>query len=483
MTKCLLKDSGERDRELCSLGVTELRRLYRARELSPVEVTRVTLERIERLNPELNAYISVIADSALAEAKAAELLMTRGIYLGPLHGVPVSVKDIIRVRDTRTTAGSRVLEHAPLDEEDAVVVQRLRAAGSILLGKTNLYEFAFGLPGPDTAFGDVQNPRKVGHQAGGSSSGSAAAVAAGLGVCSLGTDTGGSIRHPANVCGVVGLTATYGLVPTRGVIPVSERLDRVGPITRSVADAAFCLSAIAGHDAQDPHSVLAPVPDYVSILNREIRGLRLGIPTNVFYQFGHRAVLAKVEEAHDALAALGLTRVPLELPRAEETNQLADTLMTVDLLAHHEQYVTCRSRYGQNFVERSTLGRRVSGVEYAKALEARTAIRRNWQALFDRADILALPGNTAGAPRHGEDTIEVDGQAYPARLVTSRFTRATSLIGFPTLVIPVAETLEGLPIGIQLVGPPLGEARLLAVGHALESALGDLAGRWGIDPR
>ena len=244
--------------ELCAMGVCDLARLYRERQLSPAEVVRATIDRIERLNPELNAYIAVLSDSAMAAARAAEAQLAAGIDLGPLHGVPVSVKDIIGVKGTRTTAASRVLIDAPLDAEDATVVRRLRAAGAIVVGKVNLHEFAFGDPDPDGPFGNVQNPRKVGHQSGGSSSGSGAATAGGLGVVSLGTDTGGSIRHPASACGVVGLKPTYGLVPVHGVVPLSAHLDHVGPLGRSVADVAAGLAAIAGPDPQDPYSVEAP---------------------------------------------------------------------------------------------------------------------------------------------------------------------------------------------------------------------------------
>jgi len=270
----------------CALGVEDLARLYRHRALSPVDVVRATLARIERLTPALNAFITVLSESALAAARAAEAQMTGGIFLGPLHGVPVSVKDIIRVHGVRTTAASRVLHDAAPDDEDATVVRRLRTAGAIVLGKVNLHEFALGDPDPDGPFGIVQNPRRVGYQAGSSSSGSGAATAAGLGVISLGTDTGGSIRHPAAVCGVVGLKPTYGLVPVRGVIPLSVHLDHVGPLGRSVADVAAALSAIAGGDAEDPFSIGAPGEDYLAAMRREVRGLRLGVPENPLFAFG-----------------------------------------------------------------------------------------------------------------------------------------------------------------------------------------------------
>jgi aspartyl-tRNA(Asn)/glutamyl-tRNA(Gln) amidotransferase subunit A len=475
--------SVSRGDELCALGVQELGQAYRRRKVSPVDVTQAILERIARLNPALRAYITVLEDSALLAAHTAEQQIGAGIDLGRLHGVPVAVKDIIRVRGTRTTAASRVLLDAPHDEDDATVVRRLRSAGAILVGKLNLHEFARGDPDPNGPFGNVQNPRRLGHQAGSSSSGSAAAVAAGLAVVSLGTDTGGSIRHPACVCGVVGLKPTYGLVPLRGVIPLSAALDHVGPLGRSVRDVAASLTAIAGHDALDPTSILAPVPDYVGALEDDVRGLRLGLPTNASYQFGQREALSVFEQGRDALVKLGLIPVPLEVPSAEETNDLSKVIIDVDLWLYHEQFRHREALYGKDFLDKSLPGLDVRAVAYARAKEAQASIRRRWLRLFERADLLVLPGNVAEAPLHGTTTIEVDGQAYLVPMVTSRYNRVSNITGFPAVVVPCGATRAGLPIGLQLVGPPLSEGRLLATAYVLERELGDLSAQWGIDPR
>lgn len=484
-----VESSGHRG-DPCELGVNELGRLYRRGELSPVEATRAVLDRITRLNPELNAYLTVLEEQALAAARAAELQFGAGIDLGPLQGIPVSVKDNIRVKSARTTAASRVLLDAPIDECDAPVVRRLRAAGAVLVGKTNLHEFANGAPDPEGPFGNVQNPRRIGHHAGISSSGSGAAVAAGLGVVSLGTDTGGSIRHPASVCGVVGLKPTYGLVPTRGVIPVSVHLDVVGPLGRSVADVAAGLGAIAGHDPADPSSALVAPDDYVGALGRDVRGLRLGLPSNRCFHFGRPEALALLERARASLAGLGLAPTPVELPLAEETLRrteppydITTLIFSVDLLASHERYSGREGLYGRHLRERLQVGREISATQYARAREKQAEIRRRWLGVFEHVDLLVLPANVAGAPPHGSSTIEVDGTEYPAPVVTAGFNRPASLTGFPALVLPVGETPEGLPVGMQLVGPPFGESRLLAVGHALESALGELVQRWGIEPR
>lgn len=470
--------------DLCVLGVRDLARLYRGRELSPVEVTRATIDRIERLNPDLNAYITVTGEAAMAAARAAEAQMAAGIDLGPLHGVPVSVKDIIRVKGTRTTAASRVLHDAPLDAEDATVVRRLRAGGAVVVGKVNLHEFAFGDPDPSGPFGNVQNPRRIGHQSGGSSSGSGAATAGGLGVVSLGTDTGGSIRHPASACGVVGVKPTYGLVPVRGVVPLSVHLDHVGPLGRSVADVAAGLAAIAGWDPDDPFSVQAPVGDYLAALRRDVRGLRVGVPTNGFFKFGLPVALDRIGNAYKALEDCGLVPIPLELPRVEEATELVRTLLIpIELWSYHERYRDRESLYGRNFRERSRLGREATALQYLRAKDAQAEMRRDWLALFERADVIALPSNVAGALPHGQNTIDIAGVSHPLRSVMSAYNPISNITGFPAMVVPVGETAEALPIGLQLIAAPQGEARLLAVGRALEEATGGLVAKWGIEPR
>lgn len=470
--------------ELCQLGVRELGHLYRTRKLSPVEVTQATLNRITRLNPTLQAYISVLDESALAAARAAEQQLMHGTHLGALQGVPVAVKDNIRVQGTRTTAASRVLLDAPLDHYDAPVVRRMRRAGAILLGKLNLSEFARGDPDPGGPFQNVQNPRKVGYQSGSSSSGSAAAVAAGLAVASLGTDTGGSIRHPASVCGVVGLKPTYGLISLEGVIPMSATFDNVGPLGRSVADVAACLTAVAGHEISDPTSLLAPIPNYLTALGREVRGLRLGLPTNDDYRFGRPEAHSVLEHGRKVLLQLGLQPMDIELsPSVEEAIDLSKVIIDVDLWVYIEQFLDREALFGRDFIERSRLAKNIPATAYARAVQQRADIRRRWLTYFEQVDLILLPANVAGAPLHGESTIEVNDQAHPVQMVCSRYNRISNITGFPAIVIPVGATAEGLPIGLQLVGSPLSETRLLAVAQALERQLGNVVAQWGIEPR
>lgn len=422
-------------------------------------------------------------EQARAAAQAAELQLRSGIDLGPLHGIPVAVKDVMDVRGTRTTAGSHVLLHAPLAEEDASVVRRIHAAGAIVVGKTNLHEFGRGAIDPEGSFGWVQNPRADGREPGGSSSGSAAAVAAGMAVVALGTDAGGSVRTPANLCGIVGLKPTYGLVSLRGVIPCSIHFDTVGPLGRSVADVAAALAVIAGHDAADPTSVLAPVPDYLAALSADVAGLRLGIPTNAFYRFGEPAVLSLVDAARQTLVGLGVVPIAVDLPRSGEIYDIGEVIIGVDVLTYHLRYAGSEALYGKDFRRKLELSRSRTGQEYAAARDAQAAIRRSWLAVCERVDVVALPGNVAGAPRHGQEVVEVDGVSHPMRAVLSPFSRAANLTGFPSLVVPVGQTAEGMPVGIQLLGPPFSETRLFTVGQALEQALGNLPARWGIEPR
>jgi aspartyl-tRNA(Asn)/glutamyl-tRNA(Gln) amidotransferase subunit A len=465
--------------ELCALGVADLARRYRDGSLSPVEVTRATLERIAALNPRLNAYNTVLADGALAEAEAAARLLRAGVDLGPLHGIPYSVKDIIQVRGTRTTAGSRQLIDAPLDTEDAPVVARLRQAGAVLLGKTNLYEFAAGVPDPQGPFGWVQNPRKIGYQSGSSSSGSGAAVAAGLGVFSLGTDTGGSVRFPAIFCGAVGLKPTYGRVPVRGVLPLSWSLDHVGPLARSVADAAYVLAAIAGHDARDPYSALAPVDDYPGGLSRDLRGLRVGVPTNPFFQDAQRPVLDAYTAALAALRDLGAMLRELELPRVEETPDLTQLIIQAEGSAYHERFRGREDRYDASFREFVLPGREHRAIPYIQARLAMAEMTVAWRELWERVDVIATPACPIVAPPHDVWEIELNGRRHPYRMLATRFTRPFNLCGFPALAMPSGVAPDGLPTSIQLVAPPFAEARLLAVAHQLEAALG-VAARLGI---
>jgi aspartyl-tRNA(Asn)/glutamyl-tRNA(Gln) amidotransferase subunit A len=468
--------------DLCTLGVFELARLYRENKVSPVEVVKAHLQRCDRLNPVLNAFLVVLRDSALEAARAAEALFRAGVDLGPLQGVPVSVKDIIRVRGTRTTAASRVLLDEPLDQSDAVVVRRLRAAGAVLIGKTNLHEFATGDPDPAGPFGLVQNPRLVGCHPGSSSSGAGAAAAAGLGVIAIGTDTGGSVRIPAYLCGVAGLKPTTGRIDLDGIIPLSWTLDSVGPLARRVRDVGAAWSALAGRAPSDWPPTAPAAPAFLGNVDRAVRGWRLGIPTGAYFRLLQPAVSAAFEGTLRALKGLGCQLMDFDPPGVEGMADLTMTITQAEGSAFHERYRQRDHLYHAAFRERVFPGREMKALVYLAARRRQSELQQEWEKTTRGFDALVMPSGPAVAPPHGTDKVEIQGQAYPLRALLSRFTRPASLLGWPALTLPNGMSEVGLPTGVQLVGPPDGEERLLLLGHRLEEALG-WAVKFPIEPR
>jgi aspartyl-tRNA(Asn)/glutamyl-tRNA(Gln) amidotransferase subunit A len=468
--------------DVCALGAAELVSLYRRGEISPVEVTRQTLDRIEALQPAVNAYISVLADSAIAAARIAEAQFLAGIDAGPLQGVPVSLKDNIHLRGVRTTAASRALIDAPVERRSATVAARLEAAGAIIVGKTNLHEFAFGDPDPDSPFGLVQNPRRIGHQPAGSSSGSAAATASGQGVVSIGSDTAGSIRAPATACGVVGFKPTHGLVSIEGVIPVSPEHDHLGPLARSVEDAAAAMTVMAGWDPADPHSRREPRQDFVRVVADGPGRLRIGVPVNPEFRFGLAEPLAILDRARSLLCAECGEAVEFSFRNLMgSTDLLHDTLMPPSVWLYHRDLGYAQELYGRHFLEWSGRGQAISGLEYLAGLRAQEELRREWRALFEEVDIVLMPANVGVVLPHGQKTVWVDGNEYPMRRLLSKFNALSNITGNPSLIVPIGEH-AGLPVCAQLVGPPGSDGRVLAAGAVLERATGNVARSWGIEP-
>jgi aspartyl-tRNA(Asn)/glutamyl-tRNA(Gln) amidotransferase subunit A len=460
-----------RDKPLTDFTAQQLAAAYRAGQLSPVEVTRAILERIESVDPSINAFITVSHDQALAAASAADRLFQAGIDLGPLQGVPVSLKDIFDVRGARTTCASAQRFDAEPAPRDAVAVARLRRAGAVVIGKTNLHEFAAGVPDPNGPFGWVQNPRRIGYQAGSSSSGSAAAVAAGLGPLSFGTDTAQSVRIPAALCGVVGLKPTYGRVPVTGVIPLSASLDHVGPLARSVADVAVALQVIAGHDPTDPLSSTRPVEAYADELGALDENIRIGIPANPFFREAEPAVLDAYGAAVEALERLGARLVDCTLDSVEETPSATQILLQVEAALYHERYRGREHLYGESFRQILLPGRTHSGMQYVRARQLQAELSRCWQRLFQGCDVLVTPTSPVVAPLHGVSQVQINGSARDFRLEVSRFTRPFSLTGLPAIALPSGRTPDGLPTSVQLIAAPFDEVRLLRVAAALEQAL------------
>ena len=462
---------------LTRLSIAEAGDLFRRRALSPVELTRAYLDRIRRLDGDLLAYITVLQDEALAAAAAAEREIARGEDRGPLHGIPIALKDLVMTRGVRTTCGSRILrEWVP--DTDATVARRLADAGAVLLGKLNMHEFAYGPTGVNPHYGTSRNPWDRHRIPGGSSSGSGVAVAAGLCAGALGTDTGGSVRIPAALCGIVGLKPTYGRVSRAGVIPLAWSLDHVGPMTRTVADAALLLQVLAGRDPADPSTSAMPVPDYRRALQGGVRGLRLGVPKDLFYERLDPEVRAAVAAAARSLEGLGAVVEEISLPTIQHAGPASFAIIASEAMAYHEPYLRTRAgEYGEDVRARLTTGQFVLAHQYLKAQRARQVIRADVDAVLTRVDALLLPTTPIPAPRLDDREITVDGVTQDARWWLIRCTRPINVTGHPALSVPCGLTAAGLPIGLQVVGRAFDEATLLRVGHAFE-AVSPVRDRW-----
>ncbi len=449
------------------ITISELGRRLRRREVSPVEVTRECLVRIERLNPSLNAFITVMAESAFAEARRAEAEILRGEWRGALHGVPVALKDLIDVAGVRTTAASALCADRVADK-DAEVVRRLRDAGAVIVGKNNLHEFAYGGSSLVSYFGDVRNPWDVGRIAGGSSGGSAAAVAAGMVYAAIGTDTAGSIREPAALCGCVGLKPTYGRVSSRRVIPLSASLDHVGPLAVTVEDAAVVLKAIAGCDARDVTSADVAVMDYVSALRQDVKGMRVGVARGYFFDELDWEVAAALEHALRELQSLG---AELREVRFSENDVPTDrTVQAAESYAFHAENVAKSPElYQAETLRRIRSGEAISAGDYIQRRRELEEARRNIGAVFADVDVLVTPTMPMPAPAIAD--LKKDPEALrPAELKLLRNTRPFNVWGLPAISVPCGFTESGLPIGMQVVGAHWREDLVLRLAHAYEQA-------------
>ena len=445
-------------------SISELAQGLRRREVSPVEITRACLERIEQRNPALNAFITVTAESALAEARAAEAEIGRGEWRGPLHGVPVALKDLIDTANVRTTAGSALYKDR-VPDRDAGVVRRLHQAGAVIVGKNNLHEFAYGGSSLISYFGDVHNPWDVGRIAGGSSGGSAAAVMAGLACAAIGTDTAGSIREPAALSGCVGLKPTYGRVSSRGVIPLSTSLDHVGPMAATVADAAIVLQAIAGYDAADITSFDVPVADYAGALREGAEDLRVGVARDYFFDDLDPEVAAALEHALRGIATLvaEMKEVRLEVP----TNR---TLQAAEAYAYHAAHVAASpDLYQPETLRRIRSGEKVPAAEYIERRRELEAARRGISAVFAGVDVLVTPATPLPAPSIADLKANPDA-LRPVELKLLRNTRPFNVWGLPAISVPCGFTQSGLPIGLQIAGPHWREDLVLRLANAYEQA-------------
>jgi aspartyl-tRNA(Asn)/glutamyl-tRNA(Gln) amidotransferase subunit A len=440
-----------------------------ARRLSPVEVVRALLGRIEA--DETNSFITVTAERALEEASLAEREILAGRHRGPLHGVPVALKDIIYTRGVRTTMGSaRYAGHVP--DHSATVARKLEEAGSVLIGKTNTHELAYGPTGDRSYFGPTLNPHDARRITGGSSGGSGAAVAAMLCYGALGSDTGGSIRIPAALCGIVGMKPTFGRVSKRGVFPLCWNLDHVGPITRTVEDNALMLDVLASYDQEDLYSVDWPAEDFTRDLRRGLHGASIGLPRSFYFDHVDEEVGARVLDAVEVFRSLGARVREVEIPNLIDTLQAQRLILGAEAYAVHEESLENESEtFDVEVGERLMEGARPRAYRYAKARRRGVLATDEFDHALHGVDALLTPTLPITATDIGQREVSIGDYEESVRSALTRFTGPTNLTGHPSLSIPCGNTATGLPVGLQLIGRHFDEATLYRFGHAYEEAM------------
>jgi aspartyl-tRNA(Asn)/glutamyl-tRNA(Gln) amidotransferase subunit A len=455
------------ENELAYLSIAAAAQLLRRREISPLDLVNTALARIERWNPELNAFLTVVEKRARREAMIVERETRRGKWRGPLHGIPVSLKDNFWTRGIRTTAGSKILADF-VPRKDSEVATRLACAGAILLGKTNMHEFAYGITTENPHYGPAHNPWAKDQIAGGSSGGSAIAVATGMGFGSFGTDTGGSIRIPAALCGVVGLKPTFGLVSVDGVVPLAETFDHAGPIARNVADACILLQAVTGE-----YPTGTATPDYRKFQKNRPRRIRLGWPKQYFFDRVDGELQSLFEAAAKTFRSLGARVEEVSLTLPSESAEPSTNIALAEATHYHQSQGYFPSRaadYGEDVRQRLELGEKVRAVDYLRALAWKRELTKEFDAAFERIDAILAPASPIPAPRIGEKEVLVAGEVETVRSALVRLNRPANFTGHPAISIPCGFTRAGLPAGLQLIGPRWGEGRLLSIALAYEKA-------------
>jgi aspartyl-tRNA(Asn)/glutamyl-tRNA(Gln) amidotransferase subunit A len=462
------------DNDLAFASIEEIGKLFRKRKLSPIELTKLLLARIEQLNPKLNAYITVTAEVALAQAKKAEseLFAPRGRRShrdrGPLHGIPISLKDNINTAGIRTTAGSKILKDF-IPKEDAVVVAQLKQAGAVILGKTNMHEFAYGVTSNNPHYGPVRNPWNLERIPGGSSGGSAAAVAAGLCYGSIGTDTGGSIRIPASLCGVVGLKPTWGRISCEGTVPLSPLLDCTGPLARTVRDVAILTGAIYFRVGREP-DLAKP-----GSLRADPRKSCLGIPRQLFFDALSTDVRKAFDSALRDLRKAGVRTTDISIPLLDETEDAGNNIAWVEAMLFHSQqgYFPARAaEYGEDVRARVEMGAKVSALDYLRALEIQKqfTIQFHMALAESDADAIVYPSTPIEAPLINQESSRIGNHDYPTRAILLRHNRPANLAGVPAISLPCGFASSGLPVGLQIMGGVSSEAILLRIAKIFEGA-------------
>ena len=452
------------------LTIGRIAPLIRKKQISPEQLTRYFLERIQVLQPKLNAFITITAELARKQARQAEREIKKGMYRGPLHGIPITLKDLFYTAGIRTTAGSKILRRF-VPKENAAVVERLYAAGTVLLGKTNLHEFAYGVTTNNPHYGPVHNPWDLERISGGSSGGSAAAVSAALGLASLGTDPGGSIRIPSAACGVVGLKPTRGLVPLQGVIPLAFSLDHVGPICRCVEDAALMMEAIAPPDGQSAGKRYQAGRLFTRSLRGGVKNIRIGIPKQYFFDHLQKEVREFVLTACATLGRMGAELREVEVKGMKEAVPLVAVITVGEALSYHWNWLQTRAKdYGADVLERMRLSKNQRTVDYLRAQEQRRIFTENFVKIFDSVDVLMAPTLPVPPPLIGQKEIPRGRTKEDVRAALLRMTRPGNLTGLPAISLPCGLTADGLPVGLQILARHYDEPTLLQVAYAYEQA-------------
>jgi aspartyl-tRNA(Asn)/glutamyl-tRNA(Gln) amidotransferase subunit A len=455
--------------ELYGMTIGQLAPKLRTRKISPVELTQAVLDRIRNLDPVLNAFITVDAEGALKAARTAQRQISKGKYLGPLHGIPISFKDLYDTKGMLTTAGSKIMRDR-IPAEDATSVAKLRAAGAIILGKTNLHEFAFGSTTQNPHFGGTRNPYDTNRIPGGSSGGSAAAVAADMCIASTGSDTGGSIRTPSALCGTVGLKPTYGRVSLHGIVPLAWSLDHVGPMTKCVRDAAIMLSAMAGYDPKDPASANEKIPGFSRTIRNDVKKLKIGIDPSFCFSGVDQEIADTIQNALQLLEGLGARIVEVNLPNIELTSVAESIIITTEAAAYHEANLRSRAAdYGEDVRALLEGGSVFSAVHYIKAQRLRRMIQQEFAEAFKKIDLFAMPSAPVAAPAIGAETVSMAGMETDLSMALIRFACPSNLTGLPAISVPCGRSQDGLPIGLQLVGRAFDEATVLRTAFTLEA--------------
>jgi aspartyl-tRNA(Asn)/glutamyl-tRNA(Gln) amidotransferase subunit A len=464
-----------------NLTIKHLSKLIASREISCLEVVDATIERIEKLNPKLNAFITVLGESARREAKHADSLIKQGKYLGPLHGIPISLKDLIYIKGVRSTSGSKILADF-VPDYDSTIVRKLRKAGAIIVGTNNLHEFASGITGINPHYGPSRNPWDIARISGGSSGGSTVAVSSGMSLASIGTDTSGSIRVPSSLCGIFGLKPTYGRVSKYGVMPLAPSIDHVGPMARSAWDIGALLQVIAGYDRRDPSSAKVPVPDYLKELssfsdkrnsnNDSSTNFKIGIPNQFFFDIIEPKVMEIFRAFVDRLHGCGITTVSnVDVDRTDKIFESWRPIRLAEATSIHNEWMASsrRQEYGEDVRRMLEMGLEITAVHYINALHKwRQEIKDAFLKAMSGYDALLVPTTIISAPFLDQKEVNIEGKIMEVYSCLSKLTTVFDITGLPALNVPAGFVDSKLPVGVQLVGRPFDELRILKIAHTCE---------------